>query len=70
MTFRVSKSFHFGIPFGIESGDAGGDDPDSWDRAFNVLAPEASSPGELITLSQERDHFGSNFALIADPAIL
>jgi arylsulfatase A-like enzyme len=67
VSLRVSKIFHMGIPGGIESGDAGGDDPDSWDRAFNVMAPETASPGKLELLSQKRTHFGSNFARVIVP---
>ena len=67
VSFRVSKIFHMGIPGGIEAGDAGGDDPDSWDRAFNVMAPETASPGILELLSPKRKHYGSNFTRIAVP---
>lgn len=67
VSFRVSKIFHMGVPGGIESGGSGGDDPDSWDRAFNVLGPETSSPGELELLSLRRTHYGSNFARIVVP---
>jgi iduronate 2-sulfatase len=67
VAMRVSKVFHMGIPLGIETGDPGGDEPDSWDRAFNIIAPETASPGELVTLSPKRAHFGSNFARIIVP---
>ena len=30
-TARVSKIFHMGVPGGIERGEPGQDDPDSWD---------------------------------------
>ena len=43
-TARVSKIFHMGVPGGIERGDPGGDEPDSWDYAYNVMAPETNSP--------------------------
>lgn len=64
---RVSKIYHMGVPGGIEAGDRGGDDPDSWDRAFDVMAPETTSPGELELLSPKRKHYGSNFARIVVP---
>ncbi len=67
VSIRVSKIYHMGVPGGIESGDAGGDDPDSWDRAFNVMAPETASPGVLELLSPRRAHYGSNFARIIVP---
>lgn len=56
-----------GIPGGIELGEPGGDDPDSWDWAYNVLAPETHSPGELELLSPKRTHMGSNFARVIVP---
>jgi arylsulfatase A-like enzyme len=56
-----------GIPANIETGSPGGDDPDSWDRTFNIMAPETGSPGELVTLSPKRTHFGSNFARVIVP---
>ncbi|MCA9260536.1 MAG: sulfatase, partial [Planctomycetales bacterium] len=59
---RVSKIFHMGIPGDLERGGAGGDDPDSWDFATNVMAPETASPGRLELLSPKRTHWGSNFA--------
>ncbi|MEX1094825.1 MAG: sulfatase, partial [Planctomycetales bacterium] len=64
---RVSKIYHMGIPGGIEAGDPGGDDPDSWDRAFNVMAPETRSRGKLELLSPKRTHYGSNFARVIVP---
>ena len=67
VSLRVSKIFHMGVPGGIEAGDRGGDDPDSWDRAFDVMAPETASPGVLELLSPERKHYGSNFARIIVP---
>jgi len=67
VSMRVSKIYHMGVPGGIESGDPGGDDPDSWDRAFNVLAPETASPGGLELLSPIRKHYGSNFAQVIVP---
>jgi iduronate 2-sulfatase len=66
-TARVSKIFHMGVPGGIERGDAGGDDPDSWDYAYNVLAPETLSQGELELLSPKNLHYGSNFAQMIIP---
>jgi arylsulfatase A-like enzyme len=61
-TARVSKIFHMGVPGGIERGDPGGDDPDSWDYAYNVMAPETLSPGELELLSPGNLHYGGNFS--------
>jgi len=61
-TARVSKIFHMGVPGGIEQGAPGGDDPDSWDYAYNVLGPETNSQGSLELLSPGNLHYGSNFA--------
>ena len=61
-TARVSKIYHMGVPGGIERGDPGGDDPDSWDYAYNVQGPETLSPGKLELLSPGNLHYGSNFA--------
>jgi len=61
-TARVSKIYHMGVPGGIEQGAPGGDDPDSWDYAYNVMAPETNSPGTLELLSPGNLHYGSNFA--------
>ena len=68
-TARVSKIFHMGVPGGIERGEVGSDDPDSWDYALNVMAPETLSPGFLEKLSVG-DHYGSNFSrmILADGA--
>lgn len=67
-TARVSKIFHMGVPGGIERGEPGGDEPDSWDYAYNVLGPETLSHGYLELLSPKNHHYGSNFAqmVIAD----
>ncbi len=65
-TARVSKIFHMGVPGGIERGEVGGDDPDSWDFAVNIMAPETLSAGTLETLSTGR-HYGSNFARMILP---
>ena len=65
-TARVSKIFHMGVPGGIERGEAGSDDPDSWDYAINVMAPETLSPGVLEKLSRG-DHYGSNFSRMILP---
>lgn len=59
---RVSKIYHMGVPGGIEQGAAGGDDPDSWDYASNIMGPETLSDGELELLSPGNLHYGSNFA--------
>ncbi len=61
-TARVSKIYHMGVPGGIERGEAGGDDPDSWDYAYNVMGPETLSQGTLELLSPGNLHYGSNFA--------
>ena len=61
-TARVSKIFHMGVPGGIERGDPGGDEPDSWDYAYNVMGPETHSPGILELLSPGNLHYGSNFS--------
>jgi len=64
---RVSKIYHMGIPGGIMAGEAGGDEPDSWDWTYNVMAPEIFSPGRLELLSPLRLHWGSNFATVIVP---
>ena len=61
-TARVSKIFHMGVPGGIEQGSPGGDDPDSWDYAYNVMGPETLSPGDLEVLSPGNIHYGSGFS--------
>ena len=61
-TARVSKIYHMGVPGGIERGDPGGDDPDSWDYAYNVMGPETLSHGNLELLSPGNLHYGSNFS--------
>ncbi len=66
-TARVSKIFHMGIPGDIENGSSGGDDPDSWDYAYNILASETLGPGELELLSPKNHHYGSNFARMIIP---
>lgn len=66
-TARVSKIFHMGVPGGIERGDPGGDDPDSWDYSFNVMGPETNSPGELEWLSPKNPHYGGNFSRMILP---
>ncbi len=65
---RVSKIYHMGVPGGIERGESGPDEPESWDYAYNVLAPETLSQGELVLLSPKNLHYGSNFSkmVIAD----
>ncbi len=67
-TARVSKIFHMGVPGGIERGEPGGDEPNSWDYSYNVMGPETNSPGTLELLSPGNIHYGSNFArmIIAD----
>lgn len=66
-TARVSKIFHMGVPGGIENGDPGGDDPDSWDYAYNVLGPETLSQGDLELLSPKNPHYGGNFSKMIIP---
>jgi len=66
-TARVSKIFHMGVPGGIERGTPGGDEPDSWDYAYNVMGPETMSPGTLELLSPKNKHYGSNFARMILP---
>lgn len=61
-TARVSKIFHMGVPGGIERGEPGGDEPNSWDYTYNVLGPETLSPGKLELLSPGNPHYGSNFS--------
>ncbi len=66
-TARVSKIYHMGVPGGIERGEPGGDDPDSWDYAYNVMGPETQSTGVLELLSPGNLHYGSNFARMILP---
>ncbi|SHE82403.1 Arylsulfatase A [Mariniphaga anaerophila] len=66
-TARVSKIYHMGVPGGIERGEAGPDDPDSWDYAYNVMGPEKNSPGNMELLSPKNPHYGSNFARMIIP---
>ncbi len=66
-TARVSKIYHMGVPGGIERGEPGGDEPDSWDYAYNVMAPETLSDGKLELLSPKNLHYGSNFARMILP---
>ncbi len=65
-TARVSKIFHVGVPGGIERGEVGSDDPDSWDFAVDIMAPETLTPGTLEKLSRG-DHYGSNFSRMILP---
>ena len=65
-TARVSKVFHMGVPGGIERGEAGPDDPEAWDFAVNLTAPETMSPGRLETLSRGLQ-YGANFSRIVLP---
>jgi arylsulfatase A-like enzyme len=67
VSLRVSKIYHMGIPGGIEAGEPGGDDPASWDRSFDMMAPETASPGKLELLTPNRLHYGSNFARVVVP---
>lgn len=67
VSLRVSKIYHMGIPFSIESGDSAGDEPDSWDRVFNIMAAESGSAGEFTLLSPKRPEFGTSFTRIVIP---
>ncbi|NRB62019.1 MAG: sulfatase [Saprospiraceae bacterium] len=66
-TARVSKIFHMGVPGGIERGEPGDDDPDSWDYAYNIMGPETLSPGKRELLSPKHNHYGGSFARIKVP---
>lgn len=66
-TARVSKIYHMGVPGGIERGEPGGDEPESWDYAYNVMAPETMSQGILEQLSPKNPHYGSNFSRMILP---
>ncbi len=66
-TARVSKIFHMGVPGGIERGEPGGDDLESWDYAYNVMGPETNSPGYLELLSPQNLHYGGNFSRMILP---
>lgn len=66
-TARVSKVFHMGVPGGIERGDSGADDPDSWDYFYNVMGPETLGSGQLELLSPGNLHYGSNFSRMKIP---
>lgn len=61
-TARVSKIYHIGVPGGIMRGESGGDDPESWDYAYNVMGPETLSSGNLELLSPGNNHYGANFS--------
>ncbi|MEX0717571.1 MAG: sulfatase [Planctomycetaceae bacterium] len=64
---RVSKIFHMGVPGGIQAGEPGGDDPDSWDRAINITAPERGSRGQRELLSPTRTAAGTGFYRVIVP---
>lgn len=64
---RVSKIYHMGVPGGIERGDPGGDEPDSWDYAYDVMGPETMSGGKLELLSPGNLHYGGNFSRMILP---
>jgi len=64
---RVSKIYHMGVPGGIERGESGGDDPDSWDYWYNIMATETLSPGEFDLLSPKHTHYGGTFVNIKVP---
>lgn len=64
---RVSKIYHMGVPGGIEAGEPGGDEPDSWDRAYDIWGPETGSPGAFSSLSPAQKHWGSSFVKIVVP---
>jgi iduronate 2-sulfatase len=67
VSMRIAKIYHMGIPFSIESGEPAGDEPESWDRAFNTLAPESASRGDIKLLSPKRTDFGTGFNRIIVP---
>lgn len=62
---RVSKIYHMSVPEDIEAGTAGGDDPQAWDVAINVQAPESESPGELERLAHKMKSLGFAFSRLA-----
>ncbi|MDF1816807.1 MAG: sulfatase [Verrucomicrobiales bacterium] len=64
---RVSKIYHMGVPGGIEAGEPGGDEPDSWDRAYDIWGPETGSPGEFTNLSPALKHWGGAFVRVVVP---
>ncbi len=64
---RVSKIYHMGVPGGIEAGEPGGDEPDSWDRAYDVWGPETGSVGEFKNLSPAMKHWGGAFVRVIVP---
>jgi iduronate 2-sulfatase len=64
---RVSKIYHMGVPGGIEAGEPGGDEPDSWDRTFDIWGPETGSPGVFTNLSPSQKHWGGAFVRIVVP---
>ncbi|MFO7998728.1 MAG: sulfatase-like hydrolase/transferase, partial [Bacteroidales bacterium] len=66
-TARVSKIFHMGVPGGIERGESGPDEPDSWDYVYNVMGPETMSSGKMELLSPKNLHYGSNFSRMVLP---
>jgi arylsulfatase A-like enzyme len=66
-TARVSKIFHMGVPGGIERGESGPDEPDSWDYVYNVMGPETMSSGKMELLSPKNLHYGSNFSRMILP---
>lgn len=65
-TARVSKIFHMGIPFDILRGTAGGDDPASWDEAYNMKALEHNAKGELTNWSPKYNGHQKFNGLIAE----
>jgi iduronate 2-sulfatase len=67
VSMRIAKIYHMGIPFSIESGEPAGDEPESWDRAFNTLAPESASRGDIKLLSPKSTDFGTGFNRIIVP---
>ena len=52
---RVSKIFHMGVPGGIEKGDDGADDIQSWTERFNSQGPEWKAEGDGETLENNPD---------------
>ena len=64
---RISKIYHMGVPVDIEAGEPGGDDPEAWDRAINLTAPETKSPGVPERLSTRAGHLGFAFSRVILP---
>lgn len=64
---RVSKIYHMSVPYAIEAGEAGDDDPEAWDRAITVKAPETKSASVLEMLSRRDWRYGFAFTRMLLP---